>query len=273
MNRLFVAHKPPTLSSNHFLSRLKRKYGVKKAGFSGTLDPFASGCLIVAFGTYTKLFQFLNKTPKRYRATLWVGAKSESLDSERIETVETMLPFHPDSLSFIFQNLTGKHVYVPPKFSAKKIDGKRAYALAREDKEVVLAPVEMEIYEATLVQYCHPFITFEVSVSEGAYVRSIGQMISAKLGFDGALSALERLCEGVFAFEEERALDPLEVINLPVNVYKADEADFLDGKVLARENFETQEEGRYLVVFEAFFSIIDITPEGVMYQLNRMERC
>jgi len=273
MHRLFVAHKPPNLSSNHFLSRLKRKYGVKKAGFSGTLDPFASGCLIVAFGTYTKLFQFLNKTPKRYRATLWVGAKSESLDSERIESVETMLPFHPDSLALIFQNLVGKHVYVPPKFSAKKIDGKRAYALAREDKEVVLAPVEMEIYEATLVQYCHPFMTFEVCVSEGAYVRSIGQMISAKLGFEGALSALERLSEGVFSYENEHTLDPLEVIDLPFNTYNPGEADFLDGKVLTKEGFVHQEEGRYLVVFETFFSIIDITPEGVVYQLNRMERC
>ena len=81
MNRLFVAYKPKGMVSNHFLSRLKRKYSDKKAGFSGTLDPFAQGVLIVAFGQFTKLFRFLKKAPKRYRATLWLGAYSPTLDS------------------------------------------------------------------------------------------------------------------------------------------------------------------------------------------------
>ncbi|MEJ2414716.1 MAG: tRNA pseudouridine(55) synthase TruB, partial [Sulfurimonas sp.] len=76
MNRLFVAYKPAGIGSNLFLSKLKRKYQVKKAGFSGTLDPFAKGVLVIGFGSHTKLFRFLNKTPKKYRATLWLGAKS-----------------------------------------------------------------------------------------------------------------------------------------------------------------------------------------------------
>ncbi len=273
MHRLFVAHKPAGLSSNHFLSRLKRRYGVKKAGFSGTLDPFASGCLIVAFGSYTKLFQFLPKTPKCYRATLWLGAKSETLDIERVESVQTMLAFHPDSLALIFKELVGKHTYIPPRFSAKKVEGKRAYALARADKEVSLAPVEMEIYEASLVHYVHPFLTFEVSVSEGAYVRSIGEMIAARLGFCGALSALERLSEGAFAYENERALDPCAVLGLPMNTYMGKVENVLDGKVLDSKDFTVQTLGRYVVPFETFFSLIEITPSGVVYLLNRMERC
>jgi tRNA pseudouridine55 synthase len=273
VNRLFVAKKPPMCSSNRFLGQIKRRYGVKKAGFSGTLDPFASGCLIVAFGTYTKLFRFLDKAPKRYRATLWLGANSQTLDIEQVTHVETMLPFHPDSLAFIFKNLVGKHTYIPPKFSAKKIAGKRAYALAREDKEVVLAPSSMEIYEATLVHYCHPYVTFEVSVSEGAYVRSIGEMIAQKLGFSGALSGLERLSEGVFAYENEKALDPLSRINLPRNVYLGEEGHVYAGKVLDKEAFENKETGRYVLVYDTFFSIIDITQDKVVYLLNRMERC
>ena len=86
MNRLFVIDKPKNISSNFYLKRIKWKYKVKKAGFSGTLDPFANGCLITAFGQYTKLFRFLKKTPKIYRATLWLGADSETLDIEKITT-------------------------------------------------------------------------------------------------------------------------------------------------------------------------------------------
>jgi len=80
-NKLFVVNKPLHISSNFYLRKIKRKYKVKKAGFSGTLDPFACGCLIVAFGQYSKLFQFLKKTPKKYRATIWLEAISDSLDN------------------------------------------------------------------------------------------------------------------------------------------------------------------------------------------------
>ena len=88
MNRLFVAYKPKGMVSNRFLSRLKRKYGVKKAGFSGILDPFASGCLIVAFGAYTRLFNYLKIEPKVYRATLWLGASSPSFDNQNITQIQ-----------------------------------------------------------------------------------------------------------------------------------------------------------------------------------------
>ena len=87
MNRLFVAYKPSFVSSNRFLSSVKKRYKVKKAGFSGTLDPFAKGVLIVAFGQYTKLFRYLKKSPKRYRATLWIGAKSPTLDIEKVTRI------------------------------------------------------------------------------------------------------------------------------------------------------------------------------------------
>jgi tRNA pseudouridine55 synthase len=273
MNRLFVAYKQANQTSSRCLSALKRKYGVKKAGFSGILDPFAKGVLVVAFGQYTKLFRFLSKSPKKYRATLWLGANSPTLDSEGITHVQTMMPFHPDSLKLIFDQLVGEHTYTPPSFSAKKIDGKRAYALARSGQEVELEPIKMDIYEASLVHYCHPFITFDVNVSEGAYVRSIGQMISQKLGFCGSLSALERLNEGRFYFENEKALDPLEYIDLPRNEYLGLDDDISLGRKLDSQSFTCKQLGTYVLEYPHFFSIIEITPEGVVYHLNRMERC
>ena len=94
MDRLFVAFKPKEISSNAYLSQLKRKYGEKKAGFSGTLDPFASGALVVAFGAYTRLFRFLRKSPKIYRATIWLGAKSESGDNRNFVSIDEILPLN-----------------------------------------------------------------------------------------------------------------------------------------------------------------------------------
>ena len=131
MNAIFVANKPAGMSSNHFLGRLKRKYGVKKAGFSGTLDPFASGCLIVAFGSYTKFFRFLDKSPKVYEATIWLGASSPSMDNENITEISNVKELNLEKLEAIRAELTGKISYIPPKFSAKHVNGTRAYKLAR----------------------------------------------------------------------------------------------------------------------------------------------
>jgi len=138
MNRLFVAFKPAGVSSNYFLRSLKRKYQIKKAGYSGTLDPFADGCLIVAFGQYSKLFRFLKKVPKRYRATLFLGAQSETLDIEKINNIIKVEPISKDVVKNVLHSLIGDLRYLPPKYSAKKINGKKAYELARENKEFEL---------------------------------------------------------------------------------------------------------------------------------------
>ncbi len=272
-NRLFVAYKPAGISSNRFLSAVKKAYGVKKAGFSGTLDPFAQGVLIIAFGQYTKLFRFLKKDPKRYRATLWLGALSPSLDIEKIERVVDIAPFDSNKIFQTLRSLKGTIRYLPPRYSAKKIDGTRAYELARRDLDFRLKSVETEIYDIQLLHYAHPFLTFEVSISEGGYVRSIGDMIARKLGVPGALSALERLSEGPFVYENERPLDPLTYLNPPLNRYLGDPRDLLLGRKLDRENFEKRNEGEYVLVLDKIVSIIEIGHNRVSYLLNGIKLC
>lgn len=269
-NRLFVAYKPAGMVSNHFLSRIKRRYNVKKAGFSGTLDPFAQGVLIIAFGQFTKLFRFLKKAPKTYRATLWMGASSPTLDIEKVERVEQMMPFHPDSVAFVLQSMVGEKMYLPPKYSAKKIDGQRAYDLARNDKEFELKAITSTIYDCHLVHYAHPFLTFEITISEGGYVRSIGALIAERLGFSGCLSALERLNEGDFFYEHEKALNPLDYLDLPTNRYLGEPQDILLGRKLSVENFEKHEEGIYQIVIDAMLSVVEISANGVEYLLNSL---
>ena len=269
-NRLFVAYKPANMVCNHFLSRIKRRYNIKKAGFSGTLDPFAQGVLIIAFGQFPKLFRFLKKAPKTYRATLWIGASSPTLDIEKIDNVEVMLPFHPDSVNFVLQSMIGEKTYLPPKYSAKKIDGARAYDLARADKEFELKAITSTIYNCHLVHYMQPFLTFEITISEGGYVRSIGALIAERFGFRGCLSALERLNEGSFIYENEKALNPLEYLDLPQNAYLKDPQDILLGRKLSVENFEKQEEGIYQIVIDEVLSVVEISANGVEYLLNSL---
>ena len=269
-NRLFVAYKPANMVCNHFLSRIKRRYNIKKAGFSGTLDPFAQGVLIIAFGQFPKLSKKKKKAPKTYRATLWIGASSPTLDIEKIDNVEVMLPFHPDSVNFVLQSMIGEKTYLPPKYSAKKIDGARAYDLARADKEFELKAITSTIYNCHLVHYMHPFLTFEITISEGGYVRSIGALIAERFGFRGCLSALERLNEGSFIYENEKALNPLEYLDLPQNAYLKDPQDILLGRKLSVENFEKQEEGIYQIVIDEVLSVVEISANGVEYLLNSL---
>ncbi|WP_373031078.1 tRNA pseudouridine(55) synthase TruB [Sulfurovum sp.] len=272
MNRLFVVNKPIFRSSNGYMGYVKRKYGTKKVGFSGTLDPFATGCLIVATGQYTKLFQYLNKTPKSYKATLWLGANSPSLDIEKIDSIKEVSAFTEQQIEEVLRSLQGELTYYPPKFCAKKINGKRAYELAREGLEVDLKTITSTIYDIKLLNYNHPFVHFEATVSEGTYIRSLGALVADKLGVDGTLSSLHRIHEGQFYFDDEKALDPFTHLALPTNIYTGDEEYVELGKKLSVEYFETKEDGVYLIETSNFFSIIEIVEETVKYRFNRIPK-
>jgi len=251
---------------------VKRKYHTKKVGFSGTLDPFATGCLIVATGQYTKLFQYLNKTPKSYKATLWLGANSPSLDIEKIDSIKDVKPFAESRIKEVLSSLLGDLSYYPPKFCAKKINGKRAYELAREGKEVELKTITSTIYDIKLLNYNHPFVHFEAKVSEGTYIRSLGSLIADKLEVDGTLSSLHRIHEGQFYYNDEKALDPFTHLALPSNIYTGDESYMELGKKMTVEYFETKEDGIYLIETTNFFSIVEIRDEEVTYRFNRIPK-
>jgi len=270
MNRLFVAFKPAGVSSNYFLRSLKRKYQIKKAGYSGTLDPFADGCLIVAFGQYSKLFRFLKKVPKRYRATLFLGAQSETLDIEKINNIIKVEPISKDVVKNVLHSLIGDLRYLPPKYSAKKINGKKAYELARENKEFELKEIKSTIYNVKLLSYTHPYINFDISVSEGSYIRSIGAIIAEKLGTTGVLKTLTRVNEGLFVYDNEKSLNPVQFLRTEENLYLLDKLDILLGKKLKAESFKKSGNGEYHLIIDNFLSIIKIENNEVTYLLNRV---
>ncbi len=269
-NRLFVCYKPTGISSNNFSKDIKRKYGVKKAGYSGTLDPFAKGVLIFAFGQFTRLFRFINKTPKVYRATLHLGAYSRTLDSEAIEEVKKLEEIETKRIDDTLNSLKGEMEYLPPKFCAKSINGQKAYKLAREGKEFELKKITSSVYEIKMIRYTHPFLEFEISVSEGAYIRSIGALIAQKLGTVGALTNLERIREGKFIYEDEKELNPLAYLKTKENTYLKDKNDILLGKKLAKDDFKVRKDGVYHIVTDDMLSIIKIADDKVSYELNRI---
>lgn len=270
INKLIVVNKPLFISSNFYLTKIKKKYKNKKAGFSGTLDPFAKGCLIVAFGQYSKLFKYLKKTPKTYKAVIWLGTQSESFDIEKVISVDLVERIKEEDIKSQLNSLVGEIEYIPPKFSAKRVDGVRAYELARQGHDIELEKCKMNIYNTKFISYRHPFITFETTVSEGSYIRSFAQILLEKLGTIGTLSYLERINEGAFFYDNEKDLNPLDYIDLPINNYFGT-TEWLDkGKKISIDYLETKEDGKYLIISDKFFSIIEIEEGDVKYLLNKV---
>ena len=261
------------MSSNRYLSKIKRAYKPKKAGFSGTLDPFAKGVLIIAFGQYTKLFRFLKKSPKSYRATLWLGAHSDTLDIEKIDLIENLPPISYEKIIQTLKSLQGEIKYLPPKYSAKKINGQRAYKLARDEQDIKLKEIISLISKIELLHYRHPFITFEITISEGGYIRSIGEIIANRLNTFGSLSALERVHEGDFIYNKEEKLNPINYLNIEQNYYLADKEDIFLGKKVSVENFKIKKDGEYFLELDTMLSIIKINNSKVTYILNGVKLC
>ena len=271
-NLLFVAKKPQFISSNKFLNQLKKRFNIKKMGFSGTLDPFATGTIIIASNQYTKLFRFLKKSPKTYIATLFLGASSPTLDTEKIESITQIKPFDKEIIQNTLKSFIGKNKQIPPKYSAKKINGKKAYELARENIDFKLKEIEIEIFDIELIDYSHPFVTFKASVSEGTFIRTLGADIAKKLNTSGILTYLERVNEGEFFYECEKPLNPLNYLNIPQNFFLDDEKHLLLGKKLNINQFKIREKGTYFVKYDNFFAIIEIE-DNVKYILNRIKLC
>lgn len=272
MNRLFVAYKPSNISSNAFLQSLKKKYGAKKAGYSGTLDPFAKGVLIIAFGAFTRLFRFLDKTPKMYEATIWLGVNSLSFDDKNITQISILPPFKLHNLTQIINELVGTITFTPPQFSAKRISGKRAYEFAKRGEKAPLKDCQMQIFSAQILHYTHPFLTLRLKVSEGAYIRSYCEILAKKLGINATLSSLERLSEGKFMYENEKKLNILDFLALEKNELK-DSSKLENGTKIELNDLKIQKNGEFVIENKNFFSIICVKNNVVKYVLNKVAKC
>jgi tRNA pseudouridine55 synthase len=188
-----LINKPVGLTSQQCLNLLKKKFGYKKIGHHGTLDPFADGLLLVGVGEATKFFPYVDDSCKTYVAELKLGERTDTMDltGTTVESAAVPLITEADILR-VLKNLTGKIQQTPPMFSALKKDGVPLYKLARRGEEIAREPREVRIDELKLLDFLPPVLKFEATVSRGTYIRVLGEQIATALGTVGHLVKLTR---------------------------------------------------------------------------------
>lgn len=203
-------NKPGGLTSRQVVDRVARLVRPAKVGHAGTLDPLASGVLVVAVGAATRLIEYVQRMPKRYTATFLLGRSSPTEDVEG-EVVELETPPRPstDELQQAAGQFVGEILQRPPVYSALKRQGRRAYDLARRGQPVELAPRPIVVYGLKLLRYDYPEMQFEIECGSGTYVRSLGRDIAESLGTAAVMSALVRTAVGTFKLDD--AIEPDEL--------------------------------------------------------------
>jgi len=204
-----VLDKPLGLTSTQGVAAVRRIFDAQKAGHAGTLDPLATGILAIALGEATKTVPYAMDADKTYRFTATWGEARDSDDAEGVVTGTSPARPSRDEILAMLPRFTGTLTQVPPAYSAIKVQGNRAYDLARDGETVVLEPRQVEVYEARLLNAVQDSAEFEIRCGKGTYVRSWVRDIAAALGTLGYVSALRRTALGGWEEKDAVALDTL----------------------------------------------------------------
>lgn len=203
-------NKPKGITSRDVVNQVSRVAGTKRVGHAGTLDPLATGVLVVAVGKATRLVEYVQQQPKTYETQIRLGESSDTDDVEGQITHHSVLqPPTKAAIESALRNFVGTVLQRPPNYSALKVAGKRAYKLAREGTAVELAPRPVTIYALTIQSYSYPLLALKVDCGSGTYIRSIARDLGASLGTCGLMSGLTRTAIGDFTLEEAVTLEEL----------------------------------------------------------------
>lgn len=215
-------NKPPHVTSRGAVNAIQKLIKPTRVGHAGTLDPLATGVLVLCVGPATRLTRFIQDQPKVYLADFELGVVSDTED--RYGKKQT-IPFAPeisaDELTAILPSFTGEILQRPPAFSAIKVQGKRAYTLARQGKEVQLTPRKIQIYDLQLVNFSYPKFQLRIHCGSGTYVRSLGRDIGETLGSGAIMTALSRVSIGDFQLDNAINLDEISKLNLESHLVNA----------------------------------------------------
>jgi tRNA pseudouridine55 synthase len=185
-----------------------------KVGHTGTLDPLASGLLIIVLGSYCKRAAEFSKLDKTYAVSARLGQTSTTGDEEGQKTAVSDLQPTQEQIDTVLRQFTGEISQIPPAHSAIKVGGKRSYELARQGKSVQLAPRQVKIHRFTEVEYEYPRLSFSVSVSSGTYIRSLVQDIGQAFGAGAYTTQLRRLSVGSYSVVDAIDLKDLTTLKL-----------------------------------------------------------
>lgn len=203
--------KPAGPTSHDVVARARRALGTRRIGHTGTLDPFASGLLLLCVGNATRIAEYLTDLPKTYLATARLDGRTLTDDntSALAESSEAWRALSVEQVDAALQQQVGDILQLPPQYSAKKVAGERAYAIARRGETATLQPVRVHVQGITLLRAELPEIEFEVHCSSGTYIRAMARDLGDALGTGGYLTKLRRTRIGGHAVERAVALDEL----------------------------------------------------------------
>lgn len=202
MNAVILINKDKGKTSRDIVNELCKVFNTKKIGHTGTLDPIASGVLVVCINKYTKLVNILTSLEKEYIATITLGIKTDTLDITGKVLEKRKCKTTKEDIQKVFSSLIGKFNQVIPIYSAKKINGKKLYEYARNGESVVLPTNEVDIFDLSLISYEKDKIVFKCKCSKGTYIRSLINKICDDLGVIGTMSDLVRTKQGKFDIKD-----------------------------------------------------------------------
>lgn len=217
-----IIDKPEGITSHDVVARVRRVIGMRQVGHAGTLDPFATGVLVVCVGRATRLVRFLTGLDKEYLGTVRLGFATDTQDltGKQITPLRSSNESNLDRLRRVLDEFIGPQLQTPPMFSAKKIGGERLYRAAREGREIAREPVAITIHSIELIEADSPPLhknedgTMDLKVrvccSSGAYVRTLANDVGERLGVGAHLAALRRTAVGHFEIERSVTLEVLE---------------------------------------------------------------
>ena len=275
-SNFYLINKPKSWTSQDLCTKFKKLYNFNKVGHSGTLDPNATGLMLIATNKYTKLFDYITNKDKTYIVKALFGYDSETLDIDsdykKIHNID--LNKIKDEFTNAVNNKKGESLQIPPKYSAVKVKGKRLYKYAREGKEIEIPKRKINIKEIEIIKVDKEIAEIKVKVSEGTYIRSVISDIAKSLNTVAIVSDLERISIGnldighncfVSNIEElnnkfiPNSISSDEIIDLPViKVKKRDLENIKNGELMSNTFFKTKEiyilkyEGNVVATYKPF---------------------
>jgi tRNA pseudouridine55 synthase len=203
---VFVVDKPVGMTSHDVVQIVRRGTGIRRAGHTGTLDPRASGVLVILLGPAVRLSEYVSASDKRYQATIRLGSRTETYDAESEPSEEMPVDISEDEFIELIKGFEGESEQTPPPYSAVKVEGKKAYELARKGEEVDLEPRMINVYSLDLLEWAPPEVVVDVHCSSGTYVRSLANDIGDRLEIGAHLVGLRRTRSGQFTLRDAVSL-------------------------------------------------------------------
>lgn len=218
---VLVVDKPIGMTSHDVVQIIRRGTGIRRAGHTGTLDPRASGVLVVLIGPAVRLSEYVSASDKRYQATIRLGSSTDTYDAEGVVTSSASVE-HITEEQFVqtLQRFVGEIEQVPPPYSSVKVRGRKAYELAREGEEVEITPRKIQVYSLELLERDSPEAVIDVFCSSGTYVRSLANDLGNALGCGAHLVGLRRTKSGRFTLRDAVPLRRLQEAFAAGNWYK-----------------------------------------------------